>query len=105
MELEVLTFSYPIQYHLLITSRVGTGLAYLTQIALVASVGVAYTQWLWRTLSSTDLSIECVDEAFDADTAIISLLNREFITKVRVGAFLALLCWYVKLSDKDVKIN
>jgi hypothetical protein len=71
----------------------GSTLAYVTQISLVASVGVAYTQWLWRTLSTRALTVECLDAAFDADQAIISLLNREFLRKVHVGAVLALICW------------
>lgn len=67
----------------------------MTQIFLVASVGVAYTQWLWKTLIATDISVECLDSAFDADTAIVSLLNRELVQKIKVGAFLALICWYL----------
>lgn len=72
----------------------------MTQIFLVASVGVAYTQWLWKTLIATDISVECLDSAFDADTSIVSLLNKELIQKIKVGSFLALICWYVSVNSR-----
>ena len=95
MESSVSIHQKCIQYLMLIMRSLGSTLAYVTQIALVASVGVAYTQWLWRTLSTKALTVECLDAAFDADTAIVSLLNREFVRKVHIGAALAALCWFV----------
>jgi hypothetical protein len=59
----------------------------------VCSVGFAYTQWLWRTLKTTEVSIEGLDAAFDADASIISLLNKEMLSKIKVGSILALIIW------------
>ena len=68
-------------------------MAFITQVSLVSSVGFAYTQWLWKTLKTTEVSIEGLDAAFSADASIVSLLNKEMLWKIKVGSTLALIIW------------
>ena len=73
--------------------RYGTTFAFATQISLVGSVGFAYSQWLWKTLRATTVSVQCLDSAFSADTQLISMFNPEMWWKIKLGSLLALLAW------------
>jgi hypothetical protein len=73
--------------------RYGTTFAFITQGALVGSVGIAYTQWLWKTLRTNEISVSGLDAAFAADTQIVSLLNVDMLRNIKIGSLLALVAW------------
>jgi hypothetical protein len=70
-------------------------MAYITQVGLIMSVGIAYTQQLFMTLSENrdGLSIGGLDAAMVADQNIRALANLEYLNKVRIGALMALVAW------------
>ncbi|KAK0103699.1 hypothetical protein ONS95_005707 [Cadophora gregata] len=79
--------------------RYGTTFAFVTQVSLVGSVGFAYSQWLWKTLRATTVSVQCLDSAFSADTQLISMFNPEMWWKIKLGSVLALLAWCLQLPS------
>jgi hypothetical protein len=65
----------------------------MAQITLTASVWLSYTQWLWRSLKRTEVSVGGLNAAFGADTTVLSLLNLEMLRKFKVGSAMALFAW------------
>jgi hypothetical protein len=59
------------------------------------SVGIAYTQWFYKTLRETagGVSVAAIDAGMSADQTILALLNLEFLQKVKIGALMALVAW------------
>lgn len=76
-------------------NRIGTALAWITQISLVGSVQVAYTQCLWRALKRSVISVRGVDAGFDVTDNLLSFTNVEMLSKLRLASFLALIAWSV----------
>jgi hypothetical protein len=92
----VSTFLQHVYIHRLLLTcspRFGTAFAYLAQVSLVCSTGLAFTQYLWLTLKNSRVSIVTLDVAFEADKTIMSILNPEFVRKMKVVAFLSLIAW------------
>ena len=75
--------------------RIGTALAFITQISLVGSVQFAYTQCLWRALKRSVISVRGVDAGFDVTSNLLSFTNVEMLSKLRLASFLALIAWSV----------
>jgi hypothetical protein len=73
--------------------RFGTAAAFLSQISLSASTWQCYTQWLWRSMGKTSMSIQTLNDVFGADTSVLSFLNLEMLQKFKVGYFMALFAW------------
>lgn len=86
------------------------------------SVGIAYTQWFYKTLRAlrekserepavTDysnsqsekkrmkeeeekgVSVAAIDAGMAADQTILALMNLEFLQKVKIGALIAVIAW------------
>ena len=76
-------------------NRIGTALAWITQISLVCSVQVAYTQCLWRALKRSEISVRGVDAGFDVIGNLLSFTNVEMLSKLRLASFLASIAWSV----------
>lgn len=77
----------------IIFDRLGTSLAFVTQVCLVSSVGFAFTQCLWEALKRRSLSIDGIDAAFAATTSPISFLNAEMLFKIKKVSLLATIAW------------
>lgn len=73
--------------------RFGTTFAFVTQVSLAASVAVAATQCLWRSLRRANLSLSTIDAAFDSHNNMVTFLNLQLFTKLKVATFLALVAW------------
>ncbi|KAF2690445.1 hypothetical protein K458DRAFT_328836 [Lentithecium fluviatile CBS 122367] len=73
--------------------RFGTAFAFLSQISLGACVWTCYTQWLWRTVKTKEMTVRALNHAFGAETSVLSLLDMEMLKKLRVGYFMAALAW------------
>lgn len=65
----------------------------------VASIGFAYTQWLWWTLKRTKISVSALDAAFGADTSLLALFNLEMLRKIKIGSLLALIIGFLPLTS------
>ena len=79
--------------------RVGTTLAFITQISLVGSVHFAYVQTLWRALKRSTISIYGIDAGFAASSTLLSFTNLEMLSKLRLASFLALVAWCIPISS------
>ena len=75
--------------------RIGTTLAFVTQVCLVASVHFAYVQYLWKDLKRKVISVCAIDAGFNACNSLLPFANMEMIYKLRVASFLAMVTWYV----------
>ena len=73
--------------------RIGTVLAYLAQVCLVGSVYFSYVQCLWRALKNSRISVRAVNAGFDATNSLMSFLNLEMISKLRLASVLAVIAW------------
>jgi hypothetical protein len=66
------------------------GVSFLLKIA----VGIAYIQYLWKTLRKSSLSLQTINDAFGINSNIFSFLNWELVSTVRIGTLLAIVLWY-----------
>lgn len=73
--------------------RSGTTLAFLTQVCLVLSVSLAFTQCLWRVFRHNDMSIADIDAAAAANSSLLSFFNLGMLSKMKIGSLLALTAW------------
>jgi hypothetical protein len=73
--------------------RVGTAFAFLSQIALSASVWQTYTQWIWRSVKKNAMRMATLNDIFGADTSVLSFLNYDMIKKFKVGYAIAFFAW------------
>jgi hypothetical protein len=48
---------------------------------------------LWRRLKETYIPLRVLDAAFHAETSMMALLDPEMISKLKIGALLALIAW------------
>lgn len=55
---------------------------------------MCYTQWLWRTVKTEQMTVGALNAAFGADTSVLSLLNVELLQKLRIGYIMAAFAWY-----------
>jgi hypothetical protein len=78
---------------MLVCPRLGTAAAFLSQISMSASIWKCYTQWLWRSVGKTSMSIPTLNDVFGADTSVLSFLNLDMLQKFKVGYFMALFAW------------
>ncbi|MCJ1467673.1 hypothetical protein MMC07_006298 [Pseudocyphellaria aurata] len=79
--------------------RYGTTFAFATQVGLVSSVGIAYTQCLWSALRRANLSIRGLDAAFGAYNTLLSFFNVEMLANVKVPSLIALLAWCLPIAS------
>ncbi len=81
--------------------RIGTALAFITQISLVGSVHFAYVQCLWGALKRSVISVRAVDAGFDVTSSLLSFANLEMLYKLRLASFLALIAWSVLVAPSS----
>ena len=73
--------------------RIGNGFAIGVSFVLKIAVGIAYIQYLWRTLRSMSISLGTINEAFNICGNAFSFCNWELLSRVRIGMILALILW------------
>ncbi|OCL04471.1 hypothetical protein AOQ84DRAFT_367485 [Glonium stellatum] len=78
--------------------RFGNAFATLVAACLKTAVGIAYIQYLWRTLRHRFVSLKTINDAFGIEGNILSFLNWEFWWDIRIGAVIALILWCIPLS-------
>jgi hypothetical protein len=76
-----------------VINRYGTIFAFVAQFNLASSVGIAYTQWLWKTLRKRDVTVSALDKAFTAPEQIASMFNTEMLRKIKLGLLIASIAW------------
>jgi hypothetical protein len=72
--------------------RIVTAFAFISQIALTASVWLARTQWLWRSVKKTEMSVTGLNAAFGANTSVLALLIIEMLKKLKVAVMAFFAC-------------
>lgn len=77
--------------------RIGTGLAFMVKVALVASVGLAYTQRLWLTVGKRSITLQDLDDAFSLTTSPFSFFSGPVLRKAKVLCVLAICTWIIPL--------
>lgn len=78
--------------------RIGTGLAILIKMFLAASVGLTYTQVLWRTLKKQQVKVQGIDAMFSVVYNAFAFANGELWHKSFSLVVLAAIVWLVDLS-------
>ncbi|KAK3377470.1 hypothetical protein B0H63DRAFT_398759 [Podospora didyma] len=79
--------------------RLGTAFAFLSQICLAASVWQTYTQWIWRSVRKTPMTIQDLNDIFNADLSVLSFLNLNIWSNFTVGSLIALFGWSLLLPS------
>lgn len=77
------------------TIRIGTGLAFLVKAALAASVGVAFTQYLWTVARTEAMAVGSIDAMFSMTKNPLAFINFEVLWKAKLLVLLALASWRV----------
>jgi len=67
--------------------------AFFVQHSFVCSVGIAYTQWLWKTLKQVDITVSGLDAVFTALNKMFSMFHPEMLWKIKIGFLIASIAW------------
>ncbi|KAH7128842.1 hypothetical protein EDB81DRAFT_662048 [Dactylonectria macrodidyma] len=77
--------------------RAGTALATLCKIFLTSSVGIAFTQIIWKIARERLLTISSLDTLFSATRTPWALVNGELLLQAKVALLLATVVWFTPL--------
>jgi hypothetical protein len=80
----------------LTSPRIGNVFAISLALCFKTAVGIAYFQYLWNTLARTSVSFKCLNDSFDVNNSLRSLVSWELIHRIRVGTMVAIVLWYVE---------
>ncbi|KAF2838471.1 hypothetical protein M501DRAFT_934460 [Patellaria atrata CBS 101060] len=75
--------------------RIGTFFALAVGTCLRLAITSAYIQYIWLKFKNARVSLAHVDDAFNALSSILSLVNPQFFKKLPLAALAGLICWYV----------
>jgi hypothetical protein len=89
--INILLMLYDLKY----PHSIGNAFAISIALCLKTSVGIAYTQYLWKTLTSTSLRPQTIDDAFELSANVFAFLNWELAKRLRIASLAALLIWWV----------
>ena len=73
--------------------RFGNAFALATKTALVAAVGIVYTQHIWTIFRWKKITIEGINAVIAAPNDVFAMLNGEMWLKNLAGTFIAGLLW------------
>ncbi|KPM43804.1 hypothetical protein AK830_g2725 [Neonectria ditissima] len=77
--------------------RIGTGLAFLVKACLTAAAGLAYTQLLWYTLRSQEISLNGIDAVFSVVNNIYGFATGEIWIRSPALVLIASIMWLLPL--------
>ncbi|SLM36179.1 hypothetical protein LPUS_05651 [Lasallia pustulata] len=77
--------------------RFGNAFALATKAVLVAAVGIAYTQHIWRAFKEKALTVEGIDAVVAASNDVFTFLNREIWLQCFTGTVIAGLLWILPI--------
>ena len=72
--------------------RIGTAMAFLTQITFTASVWQTYDQQIWRHLNKP-LRMATLNDILGAQASMTPYLNVEYLRVFPLGYFMGLFAW------------
>lgn len=75
----------------LTSNSLGNFFAAMTLLCPVASIDIAYTQWLFLSLMSKIVTVKCVDAMYGARGSLLFMLNLEMFRKLPIITALALI--------------
>ncbi|KAF8594642.1 hypothetical protein BDV93DRAFT_549158 [Ceratobasidium sp. AG-I] len=79
--------------------RIGTALALGLKTALLASMGMAFTQRLWRSVYQTFMSVKALDSLFGAFAGDPrSLFRRDLYSSARLALLIAVAAWLLPIA-------
>lgn len=81
-------------------SRFGNAFAFLAKTCFTGGIAVGYTQHIWTTFRKKSLTIEDIDAIFSATSDLTSFWWSDMWTRAKFATFLAILTWFVGLSNK-----
>jgi hypothetical protein len=64
----------------------------MVKLSLRFAVWLSYTQWLWKTLKGTSISIAGLDAALGVVNSMFAL-NLDMMRTLKLGVALALIAW------------
>lgn len=74
---------------------VGSHSTQLDNLLTVRNTRIVYTQWLWKTVHKQNLTLNFLNDAFNVDKSVWSLLNWEMLKEMHTGWSMALFAWLV----------
>ncbi|OJD30020.1 formylmethionine deformylase-like protein [Diplodia corticola] len=77
--------------------RIGTGLAFLVKATLAASIGIAFTQYLWTVATRKAMALQSIDDMFSLTKNPASFANFEVLVGVKLLVLLAMASWFMPL--------
>lgn len=80
-------------------TRIGNGCAYVVHTALVASVGIAYIQRVWRSVRRKALSVSSIDGLFSLLRDPKEFFKGEILLKAKLAVIVALLTWAIPIAS------
>ncbi|KAH7156799.1 hypothetical protein EDB81DRAFT_787984 [Dactylonectria macrodidyma] len=73
--------------------RVGTGMAFVVKASLTAAAGMAYTQLLWHTLRSQEISLDGIDAVFSVVNNVYGFTTLEIWLRCPALVCIAFMMW------------
>lgn len=84
-----------------ISTRFGNAFAISIALCFKTSVGVAYIQYVWRTLSRESLRLKTVNDSFELSTNLWAFMNWEVALRMRLASLVAFIIWSVCLASSE----
>jgi hypothetical protein len=75
---------------------VGNTFPYIVLAALVMSIEIAMTQYLFLRLTHVHVSVRCLDAAYSATSSLLFLFSREMLQKLPDVAVVAFVIGYAE---------
>lgn len=86
-------------------NRIGTALAFVVKLFFVAAVGIAYTQYQWRTISRKPWKIRQIDSLTGVVNNAWFFYDISLWTRVPVLTVIAAVSWYVVSLGKTTTFH
>lgn len=80
------------------TSWIGSGLGFLTTVALTGALGISRTQWVWLTMRKKWLTLDSIDSLFGITADPTLFLKWNMIRQAKVATVIAFAMWAFPLA-------
>lgn len=78
--------------------QIGTGLAFLSNAALVSVIGISRTQWVWTTLRKRFITVGGIDALFGVTLDPTYFGNLDMVRRAKLATFMAVMVWVAPLA-------
>lgn len=80
------------------TLWLGSGLSFLTKVALTAALGISRTQWVWLTMRRKWMTLDSIDSLFGIISNPTLFSNWTMIRQAKVATVMAIAMWAFPLA-------